>query len=78
MQLLEGILAKIYRYGSNKNMTLAEGQRKTIRASSISARLFPLFEPKKGVLKKAKPKNAFGKPKTQLFYKSCDLSIEKK
>lgn len=36
MQLLEGILAKIYRYGSNKNMTLAEGQRKTIRASSIN------------------------------------------
>ena len=44
----------------------------------FSARLFPLFEPKKGVLKKAKPKNAFGKPKTQLFYKSCVLSIEKK
>ena len=38
-------------------------ERKTLKP-----RLFPLFEPKKGVLKKAKPKNAFGKPKTQLFF----------
>ena len=30
-------------------------------------RLFPLFEPKKSVLKKAKPKNAFGKSKMQLL-----------
>ena len=44
----------------------------------LSARLFRLFEPKKCVLKKAQPTFAFGKLKTQLFYKSCVLSIEKK
>ena len=40
--------------------------------------MFRLFEPKKRVLKKAQPTFAFGKLKTQLFYKSCVLSIEKK
>ena len=40
--------------------------------------MFRLFEPKKRVLKKAQPTFAFGKLKTQLFYKSCILSIEKK
>ena len=44
----------------------------------LSARLFRLFEPKKRVLKKVQPTFAFGKLKTQLFYKSCVLSIEKK
>ena len=44
----------------------------------LSARLFRLFEPKKRILKKAQPTFAFGKLKTQLFYKSCVLSIEKK
>ena len=45
---------------------------------SVSARLFWLFEPKKRVLKKTQPTFAFGKLRTQLFYKSCILSIEKK
>ena len=40
-------------------------------------RLFPLFEPEKGVLKKAKPKNAFGKPKTQLFIKVAFWALRK-
>ena len=47
-------------------------------ANGVSARLFRLFELKKRVLKKAQPTFAFGKLKTQLFYKSCVLSIEKK
>ena len=44
----------------------------------VSARLFRLFEPIMRVLKKSQPTFAFGKLKTQLFYKSCVLSIEKK
>ena len=44
----------------------------------FNALLFRLFEPKKRVLKKAQLTFAFGKLKTQLFYKSCVLSIEKK
>ena len=41
----------------------------------FSARLVPLFQSKTGVFKKAKPIFAFGKFKTQLFYKSCVLNF---
>ena len=39
------------------------------------ARLVQLSQPKTGVFKKAKPISAFGKFKTQLFYKSCVLNF---
>ena len=43
--------------------------------NGLLARLVPLFEPKKGVFKKATPTCVFGKLKTQLFYKSCVLNF---
>ena len=64
----------------NDTFTLSKGFKilntlNLLNRDSLSARLVPLFQSKTGVFKKAKPIFAFGKFKTQLFYKSCVLNF---
>ena len=47
--------------------TLINAQGHLCKGTRQSARLVPLFEPKKGVFKKAQPRLAFGKLKNATF-----------
>ena len=64
------------------NVTNFECQVKTdvngVYRRTLSARLFPHFEPKKRFLKKVRCKIAFGYVKTQLFDKSCVFGTSQK
>ena len=45
---------------------------------TVSPRLFPRFEPKKGFLKKARPKCAFGSAQNATFWKKLRFGFVKK